>query len=782
MNGAAPGSGAVSPVDVPVPAGDRRFRPVPAAALAAVTLLLLLAQLLAGLASAGRRVGLVVRETAAGLEVTDAAPGLPAAQGGVVVGDILMRVAGVDVANTADYNRAAESFGKRRPVEFVLRRGATPLTVSIVPGVPFDWLDFVISAVTTLCFLGVGLLAFVQRFGDLRARLLSLFCSAVAIELALPSGVIGFPSLTVPLLVAFYLLTGLQIGTELHLASVLPRRPPWLVRRPWVVPAFYAAGAAVGVGTTAALLAERVFSSRVLPWSFSQAEAVVNNVLMPVWAAAIVALLAIPAFRFPEPEGRQQAGLVLLGVLPWAGIVFWTAVATAVGAETPQWLDSLWSPLLLCYPIAVFTAIYRYHLFDLEFLVRRSMIYGALTGSLLLVFYAVLGAGSAFVSEAVAGARVSVWVVATATLLLGLLFAPLRTLVQRLIDRTFFPERESRHERLTGLAHELPSKGKLPAMGQHLVVQLREIFAVNGITLLLADPKSGVLAPLASSRDAAGGERDVDASHLLSPDDPAVRLLRRSKRPLTAAQLKGRSVSFGQRLDHFRAAVAVPLLAQSELVGVLLVGAKEGMRRRFPAEELDLLNLFSHNVAAVLENARLFESATYENLTGLLRRGAILDQLERELERARRYGRPLAVGMADIDRFKVINDTYGHLAGDTALTAVAQALMAGLRSSDAVGRYGGDEFLFVLPETDLGGAAAVAEKVRGLIEHVRVDLDDGRGFGVTVSIGLAAVADLDDPAHPQTGPLLARADENLYRAKQVGRNRVEPAVTPAPAR
>jgi diguanylate cyclase (GGDEF)-like protein len=746
-------------------------------ALAAVTLLLLLAQLWAGLASAGRRVGLVVRETSAGLEVTAVAPGLPAERAGVAAGDLLTRVAGLEVTNTADYNRAAESFGNHRPVEFVVRRGTALRTLSVVPGVGFAWLDFAISAVTALCFLGVGVLAFVQRFGDLRARLLSLFCSAVAIELALPSGVIGFPSLTVPLLATFYLLTGLQIGTELHLASVLPRRQPWLVRRPWLVPGFYAAGGAVAVGTTAALLAERVFSSRVLPWSFSQAESAVNNVLMPVWAAAIMALLAVPAFHFPEPEGRQQAGLVLLGALPWAGIVFWLAAATAVGAETPQWLDSLWSPLLLCYPIAVFTAIYRYHLFDLEFLVRRSMIYGALTGSLLLVFYAVIGAGSAFVSEAVAGARVSVWVVATATLLLGLLFAPLRSLLQRLIDRTFFPERESRHERLTGLAHELASQGKLPAMGRHLVVQLREIFAVSGITLLLADPKSGVLAPLASSRTSETEDTDLEGAHLLPPDDPGVRLLRRSKRPLAAAQLKGRSAPFGRRLDRSQAAVAVPLLTQGELVGVLLVGAKEGMRRRFPAEELDLLNLFSHNVAAVLENARLFESATYENLTGLLRRGAILDQLERELERARRYGRPLAVGMADIDRFKVVNDTYGHLAGDTALTMVAQALMAGLRISDAVGRYGGDEFLFVLPETDLNGATVVAEKVRGLVERVRVDLDDGRGFGVTVSIGLAAIADLEDPAHPQTGTLLARADENLYRAKQVGRNRVEPALT-----
>jgi diguanylate cyclase (GGDEF)-like protein len=757
---------------VPGGAGGGRWL---ASLLAVVTLLLLVSQLWVGMRSADRRIGLVVRESAAGLEVTAAPPGLPAAQAGLAAGDTVVRVAGVPVANTTEYNRVADFFRKGKPIEFVIKHGSEVRVVPIAPGVPFVWLDFLISAVTALCFLGVGLLAFLQRFGDLRAHLLFMFSGAVAIELSLPTGTIGYPVLTTLVTVLFYVLTGLQIGTELHLASVLPERQRWIVRHGWVVPMFYVAGAAVAVAATSTLVAEQVLSIAWWPWSFQQVELAVNDVSMPVWAAGIVVLLAIPAFRFPQPEGRQQAGLVLLGALPWAGIVFWSTAANVVGYDIPRWVDSLWSPLLLCYPVAVFIAIYRYHLFDIEFLVRRSLTYAVLTGALLLLFYAVLGAGSAFLSEAVAGTKVSVWVVAAATLLLGLLFAPLRSLVQRLIDHMFFPERQSQYELLTGLAHELASQGKLPAMGRRLVLQLREIFAVDGITLLLADPKSGVLVTLASSR--LSQDRDLEQSFLLAPDDPGVRLLRRAKRPLPAAQLKAKSASFGQRLEYFQAVVAVPLLAHDELVGVLLVGAKVG-GRRFPAEELELLNLFSHNVAAVLENARLFESATFENLTGLLRREAILDQLKRELERARRYGRPLAVGMADLDRFKAINDSYGHLAGDTVLTVIAQALSAGLRSSDTVGRYGGDEFLFVLPETDLESGVAVAEKIRGLVEQVRVNIDQEFAVTVTVSIGLASIGDLNDPDRPLAEALVGLADENLYRAKQRGGNRVEPAPIP----
>src|SRR3954452_9731105 len=152
------------------------------------------------------------------------------------------------------------------------------------------------------------------------------------------------------------------------------------------------------------------------------------------------------------------------------------------------------------------------------------------------------------------------------------------------------------------------------------------------------------------------------------------------------------------------------------MIGLLMVGRKEGARA-WPAEELDLLNLLAHHVATVFENARLFESATYEGLTGLLRREAILEQLDRELERAQRYGRPLTIAMADLDHFKEVNDRQGHLAGDALLKRISQVASTGLRSTDWMGRYGGEEFLLVLPETGMAGACGVAEKIRALVQR-----------------------------------------------------------------
>ena len=176
--------------------------------------------------------------------------------------------------------------------------------------------------------------------------------------------------------------------------------------------------------------------------------------------------------------------------------------------------------------------------------------------------------------------------------------------------------------------------------------------------------------------------------------------------------------------------------------------------------------------------AESYESATYEGLTGLLRREAILEQLDRELERALRYGRPLTIAMADLDHFKEVNDRHGHLAGDSLLRRIAQVVAGGLRSTDWIGRYGGEEFLLVLPETDLEGAAALAEKIRHRVQGTPVPVDDGTPARVTISIGLSCLSDVAGPG--QGGivgrDLIAAADRSLYAAKNAGRNRVFPRV------
>lgn len=159
--------------------------------------------------------------------------------------------------------------------------------------------------------------------------------------------------------------------------------------------------------------------------------------------------------------------------------------------------------------------------------------------------------------------------------------------------------------------------------------------------------------------------------------------------------------------------------------------------------------------------------ASTDPLTGLLNRRRFLEQAETEFVRSQRYRRDLAVVMLDIDHFKHINDTYGHFAGDQVLTGMARAAQTLLRGTDVMGRWGGEEFVILMPETSLAGAAILAERLRTELATLRVDTTAGP-LQFTVSAGIAARSASD----ANLAATMQRADLALYAAKHEGRDRV----------
>lgn len=723
---------------------------------------------------AGHRVGFDVGDEADTLKITGITEGFPAERAGLRVGDRVVALDGRPVRDVHDYDQSAQDFTRDQRVLFTVERAGARLDLPVVVGTPVPRLELTLNAVVVALHIALALLALMQWHDDLRARLLYLFAMAVAFEFALPTETLNATLLGVATNLAFYLVSGFQMGVELHLASVIPDRPGWLRRRPWVVAGYYAVGAALSLAVSSALVAEIVFE-RSLPWSMSGAESLLLNWGLPLWGLAVPALLGHRFLTHPERRGRLQAGIVLLGVLPWSAVVAWLGALQVFGQPSPSVPASLWALVGLAYPIAVFVAVFRYHLFDLEWVMRRSVLYGALTSALVLTFYAALGAGGALFAGALEGGRESVWVVSAATLLLGLLFNPLRNRLEGWIDRRLFPERDALRQRVIALAAELPAYGKLQRMGEHLAAELCRIFDLESATIWVAAPPLGQLVHLASTRET---EIDAEQTLLLAPDEPGLKQLARSGKPQPAGQLARSGAAIAQRLGSSGADLAVPLVSQEKLIGVLLLGAKRG-GLRFSAEELELLTLLSHHVATVFENARLFDSATYEGLTGLYRREAVLEILDREWNRSARYARPLAIAVADLDRFKSVNDQFGHLAGDLVLQRVAAELKERLRETDFIGRFGGEEFLMVLPETSLEGARGFAEKIRQHVEGLAIALDDGSQVRVTLSIGVASRDELAAQSRARARALIAAADEALYAAKNRGRNRVETASSPA---
>lgn len=212
-----------------------------------------------------------------------------------------------------------------------------------------------------------------------------------------------------------------------------------------------------------------------------------------------------------------------------------------------------------------------------------------------------------------------------------------------------------------------------------------------------------------------------------------------------------------------RARMLVPLTMYGETTGALV--AESGDDEAFGPNELRLFDAIGGQAAAAVENARLYALANIDGLTGLYVRRYFDLRVSEEIERARRFGTSFALVMLDLDDFKRLNDTHGHLAGDRALREVAALAERQLRGVDLAARYGGEELAFLLPRTSLADAHAVAERIRAAIDGY-----DFGGLHITASLGVAGwtEAGVNDPER-----LVERADAALYRAKAAGKNRVE---------
>jgi diguanylate cyclase (GGDEF)-like protein len=223
--------------------------------------------------------------------------------------------------------------------------------------------------------------------------------------------------------------------------------------------------------------------------------------------------------------------------------------------------------------------------------------------------------------------------------------------------------------------------------------------------------------------------------------------------------------------------VSVPLKIEERIIGVLNLTDKTtgGV---FDEEDLQLAQAFASRAAVVLERRELSEQmdrlkklSITDHLTGLLNRRYLHDRLEEELARSQRFNRQLSVLMVDLDGFKQYNDTFGHLAGDRILEAIAVVIMNSVRSIDIVARYGGDEFTIILPETGISMAILIGERLRSDIAQTALPVtpQGTSEHTITASIGIACFPEHDTTANS----LIDAADTALYRAKTAGKNRIE---------
>jgi two-component system, cell cycle response regulator len=308
-----------------------------------------------------------------------------------------------------------------------------------------------------------------------------------------------------------------------------------------------------------------------------------------------------------------------------------------------------------------------------------------------------------------------------------------------------------------------------------LVDGLRESYSLDAVSVVLLDPQHEVRHLLV-----AGGDRPEEFKHIFFVDSlvglaPQLAVLHK---PWLGPFVGADHHLLFPGTPNLKSAALLPLPRKDRATGALCFGSRDATR--FTRHHgTDFLAHLGAVAAVCIENAvnraRLLRAGIIDFLTGWHNRRYLQQRLKEEFARAQRRGGTIACLMIDIDRFKSINDGYGHLAGDNALKEVAHRIEAQIRSMDTAARFGGDELAILLPETTAPEAARLAERIREVIAATPFALNSQISRGLTVSVGVAAVSPGRDESDLKAlaDRLVADADAALYRAKALGRNRVQ---------
>ena len=357
------------------------------------------------------------------------------------------------------------------------------------------------------------------------------------------------------------------------------------------------------------------------------------------------------------------------------------------------------------------------------------------------------------------------WLSNLAMLALGFSFSTVRDKLIFALEGRNWHKRHNLGRELRQLAEELSIMDGLEEIERQLTSRLATMMHSQGVILHL-NPEHHIAKPDSPDTEHAipcwigkkGEYVCLNDSDLLQRDTPV-----HLGKPGETDPLRKRLYAHGLEL-------IVPLQLHGERFGTLMIGRSLG-QQRYSWRETELLNLFAQNISTKFANALLQSQLQFDELTGLYRRRAIVEIMEHCIEDFWKTGQLFSIAMIDLDDFKMVNDRYGHLTGDRILKKAAATAMEMLSKEDRLGRYGGEEFLLVMPGRDMASARWLCEHVRWALEALKHEDHSA----TTASIGIACIEEVqhrDLPLPEQALALIALADSRMYKAKAEGKNRI----------